>query len=334
MAIISRNKLHLKVAEAIQKCGWNVLYISAFGQLPLDIQIYQGNISQRLKIYIWNLSPGGRKSLPDEYRIQVHVPRFEVPFGGKTLILGWWDEVEVFAGFDFNKHDGPLGNSSSIQVKGEALRKAAISGVSAQDKGNGEVVVAFDPDFFASYVTGLEELHGLGENPQDFQALEEVLNEAEDENYMLNDALLEQVSEERQTAVQTINRKVRDASFKRRVLTAYGYQCAFCGVQLDLIDAAHIIPVSESGSTDQTANGLALCALHHRAFDKALITVNAQYQTLTHQANFARLREIGHDGGMPKFLSDLRPVIHVPPALRDKPHITYITQANKLRGWS
>jgi len=59
-------------------------------------------------VYVWHLTHGGGKARPkNEYRIQITgVDHFEPLHGGKTLILGWWKDAEVFAGFDVRKHLG------------------------------------------------------------------------------------------------------------------------------------------------------------------------------------------------------------------------------------
>ncbi|GAB4506752.1 MAG: hypothetical protein Fur0017_30070 [Anaerolineales bacterium] len=46
------------------------------------------------------------------------------------------------------------------------------------------------------------------------------------------------------------------------------------------------------------------------------------------------LRQIGHDGGMDKFIRDLKPLINIPPAERDRPLNNYVVEANQLRGWA
>jgi hypothetical protein len=46
-----------------------------------------------------------------------------------------------------------------------------------------------------------------------------------------------------------------------------------------------------------------------------------------------RLIEIGFDGGMNKFIKDIKPSIIVPLTVSDRPNIKYIKEANKLRGW-
>jgi putative restriction endonuclease len=53
------------------------------------------------------------------------------------------------------------------------------------------------------------------------------------------------------------------------VINAYRRQCAFCRFRHEeLLDAAHIIPDRDPGGEPRIANGLALCALHHAAFDR------------------------------------------------------------------
>lgn len=319
------------ITQSISDSGWNVLYVSDISHHPFLLKIYNGEESYLLRIYVWNLTHGGGAARPkDEYRIQITgVDHFEQGIGEKTLILGWWAEVGVFAGFDYTKHTGKLGFSPSMQIREEFLRKALINGFSPCDKGNNEIAIAFRPDFFVSYVQSLEQLHGFGASKKDFKVLEEV----SEQPLELNTELIQQVSKQRQTAVIQLSKKLRDASFKARVLTAYGHKCAFSGIQLKLVDAAHIVPVSSEKSTDETCNGIALSALYHRAYDKGLVTFNENYQIIVNTAEIKKLKEIGFDGGLDKFVKDLRPIINVPPAVSDRPNVTLIREANKLRGW-
>ena len=104
-------------------------------------------------------------------------------------------------------------------------------------------------------------------------------------------------------------------------------------MQLKLVDAAHILPVSEATSTDDTSNGIAISALYHRAFDRGLVTLNEQYQIVINDAKMDKLREIGFEGGMDTFRNNLRPMIIVPPAVNDRPNINFVRGANILRGW-
>lgn len=290
--------------------------------------------AQTLKIYVYGLTHGGGLRHENEYRIQVHVRRFEEASDYKTLVLGWQEELNVFAGFDVRKHRGNLGYSSSIQMRRESLERAVLNGVATHDKGNNEIVISFLPDFFMDYVTNLEALHSFGESERDIEVLEAAIEEGANEEKAFNDEAINEASQPRRETVADTRRKVRQSSFNRRVLTAYGYQCAFCSIQLKLIDAAHIIPVKTPYSTDRTSNGIVICPLHHRAYDNSLITFNEKYETLRNEKKLAYLRHIGQDGGMERFLDALRPMIHVPPAVSDRPHVDYVIEANKLRGWN
>lgn len=77
----------------------------------------------------------------------------------------------------------------------------------------------------------------------------------------------------------------RNAQFRKDVLRAYRSRCAVCGFDVRLchqpigIDAAHLMWV-QAGGPCETSNGLALCAVHHRALDRGAIGVSADQRIL------------------------------------------------------
>lgn len=73
-------------------------------------------------------------------------------------------------------------------------------------------------------------------------------------------------------------RRLHQRAFRERVLAAYRHQCALCRLKHDeLLDAAHIIPDTEPEGEPVVSNGLALCRLHHTAFDRFFIGVRSDY---------------------------------------------------------
>lgn len=67
--------------------------------------------------------------------------------------------------------------------------------------------------------------------------------------------------------------------FRRAILSSYESSCCICGNDLpQLLVASHIIPwaSSEESRTDPE-NGLCLCVLHDKAFDRGLISLNKAY---------------------------------------------------------
>ncbi|CDX24424.1 conserved hypothetical protein [Mesorhizobium plurifarium] len=82
-----------------------------------------------------------------------------------------------------------------------------------------------------------------------------------------------------------LNRKVRDASFRRQVCDAYDNRCAVTGLRMingggkAEVQAAHIWPVA-SGGPDVVQNGLALSGTVHWLFDRHLISLTDDYRLL------------------------------------------------------
>lgn len=330
MPTLERSELLDTIIHAVEASGWNVIHEVGISDRPFRLRAYKDSEVRRLRIYIWNISHGGATRAANEYRIQVHVPKFEPEPGWQVLILGWWEDGQVFGGWDYRMHTATLGKSPSLQIKLEALTGAAINGLAPSERDNREIAIAFTPELFMEYANHAAEYHSFGESHADLQLLQTITsNQAQ----LQNDEIIDQVTQPRRRALQTITRALRDQGFNKRVLTAYSHRCAFCDVQLNLIQAAHIVPVSYETSTDETRNGIALCGLHHTAYDKSLITFNEAYGVVSSAEKIQTLQQIGRAGGLQRFSNALRPVINVPPDLRDRPHVAYVTRANRLRGW-
>ncbi len=64
--------------------------------------------------------------------------------------------------------------------------------------------------------------------------------------------------------------------FRRTVLASYNSSCCVCGLNLrPLLVASHIVPWSvDELARIEPENGLCLCAIHDRAFDRGVITIS------------------------------------------------------------
>ena len=82
-------------------------------------------------------------------------------------------------------------------------------------------------------------------------------------------------------AAAVSHRPGRDPEFREAVLRAYERRCTFCGFDLRIgdtlfgLEAAHIMWHSHGGP-DRVPNGLALCTLHHKAFDRGVIGLEVE----------------------------------------------------------
>jgi putative restriction endonuclease len=81
----------------------------------------------------------------------------------------------------------------------------------------------------------------------------------------------------------TVEQAARSEAFRRAVRDAYDERCAVCGVRRETpdgrpeVEAAHIRAKAEGGP-DDIRNGLALCKLHHWAFDNGWFISRPEYE--------------------------------------------------------
>jgi putative restriction endonuclease len=77
----------------------------------------------------------------------------------------------------------------------------------------------------------------------------------------------------------TVKVRLHQRSFRERVIAAYRSQCSLCRLRHEeLLDAAHIIPDNLPEGEPDVSNGIALCKLHHAAFDSFIIGVSPDYR--------------------------------------------------------
>jgi putative restriction endonuclease len=323
-----KRQLLNRVREALRLSGWQLLWLN--DEHPARARFLKADQAIDTWIYIWNLTTGGRPDTrPDERRIQpTNIDdHFRAENGIQTLIFGWSAEVEVFAAFDYRFHQGQLGTSPSIQTDLAALKAAVQDGIGVYSKSTGELSIAVRPDLIGLYVEQMITLHDSGNDPAQLAALRQMASDP-------LDIEPDDLPASRREVMSTTLRRLRNSRFSEQVLGAYSHRCAFCGIQLRLLDAAHIVPVKHPASNDKVTNGVALCALHHRAYDAALVTFNTDYSIRISQEKTAKLSADGQGKGLDQFTAALRPSLLLPHTQANRPSPQMIAKANVLRGWA
>lgn len=85
--------------------------------------------------------------------------------------------------------------------------------------------------------------------------------------------------------IKVFETKRRTSNFREKVLRAYEYRCAVCGFDVKLgilplaLEAAHI-KWQTFGGPNEEVNGLTLCVLHHKLFDRGAFTLSKQWEVL------------------------------------------------------
>lgn len=78
----------------------------------------------------------------------------------------------------------------------------------------------------------------------------------------------------RRYATRVFRQRLHQTAFRERVVHAYQHHCAVCRLKREeLLEAAHIMPDADPLGEPSVPNGVALCRLHHAAFDKYLIGI-------------------------------------------------------------
>jgi len=87
---------------------------------------------------------------------------------------------------------------------------------------------------------------------------------------------------EGETREAIVKTRVNQGLFRKIILSSYDGKCCITGIDnVELLIASHIVPWSrDTLNRLNPMNGVCLNALHDRAFDKGLITINEDYKVV------------------------------------------------------
>lgn len=220
-------------------------------------------------LYAGYLIEGGQgRGRPNERRVEP--PGKGRPIkavkGHQALFVGFhYDSTEKLCtciGWDAERRlDKPTRASAYVTV--QALKSAELTGWGKTKLSTGEVVHTFQPKLFAEFAVIADPT---------LPHLQELVDPSEDEKHPDFGA---------QDRVQkAVMRAVRRTTFGRKVIEAYGNECAMCGLNSGYVEGAHIFPVEANGA-DEIWNGIALCPNHHRAFDRHQMHIHPESFAIT-----------------------------------------------------
>jgi len=125
-------------------------------------------------------------------------------------------------------------------------------------------------------------------------------------------------------ATRAVKQRLHQERFRYLVLGAYHRRCAMCQLRhTPLLDAAHILPDRDERSAPEIPNGLALCRIHHGAYDIGILGVDPGYRIHLRQDVLDE-----HDGPMLKHgLQELHGrEIDVPRRAEHRPNPVYLAE--------
>ena len=253
-----------------------------------------------VSVFIRNTHPA-RRSDDDEFRIQCpgDLPsQFGAcqTAGDTVVVLGFHPDWKVFTAWDPARFlaRNTRSRQFSMYARLSKIREASNVGVSTYRDSNQQNVLSFRPEFAGLYVENSRTIHEISD-----ARFNDIAQKYAGTQTGQRAVGLGSVKGQRITV--TRNQYVRSPQFRVSVLEAYFHSCAMCGVQLDLIDAAHVVPHADPSGSDAVTNGIALCSLHHRSFDTGLLYVDPTYKIHVNQDRLSYLRKLDRAGGLTKY---------------------------------
>lgn len=265
----------------------------------------------------------------DECRIQVAKSKnfnMALNSGNDVIVLGYFADEKVFTAWNpylmrdrYNKRQ-----TISLYSRFSVQRLAKTQKIATYRDSNGQSVISFLPDYLGLYLENLNSIHLLSD--------EELKKLVEESDNLNNQNLDGKFSTPDMELTITHSRQKRDSNFRTKVYDAYSNKCAMCGIGLELIEAAHIVPHSHELGTDEIDNGICLCSIHHLAYDRSLIYFNENLEILINEDKMEYIEKMGLDSGFRKFEKLAFDKIQLPDNYTLRPNIGNIKIANQVRG--
>ena len=280
---------------------------------------------------------------PDEWRIQIpryvrETQRQRARAGTIAAFLGYlperggfftgWEPLYVFSlrSLDVGSVYVP---KSRVLLAGSEF--ATIDVKRAGNLGRDTSKISFRPDFLGFYLENLSALHAATTEDELNGAFEGLATVLESDEFSGRTEAEIEVGGERKLVTATRTGFARDPKFKFDVIAAYGGACCICDRQLGLVQAAHIIPHSHPDCEEIVTNGLALCVLHHKMYDDALLLPSSRRQLFLNHERVEHLQNIGQDSGLPEVRKVAAQLYRVPDHEPSRPDDRFLERGIGIR---
>ena len=329
--ILNPSDLKYLLIDSLKSYSDNVEYVD--GRNPYRFSINKKTVY----ILIRNVHESGmNRGNQDECRIQISNSQSLIQALNSrinVIVLGFFADENVFTAWDpliFNNRfndwfmDTSKAKTVSVYSRFSIQRNANQNKIGNYVDNNGQSIISFKPEYLGLYLDNITNIHNL--NAAELFKFVEFSDKENDEDFTGS------ISLGKEQLVVTHTRYKRDPNFRKKVYEAYNNKCAMCGIQLELIEAAHIVPHSHESGTDDISNGIGLCSLHHTAYDKSLIYFEIDFSIKINNNKMKYLEKMGLDGGYRKFEDLSFDKLRLPQNHILQPNLGNISLANQIRG--
>lgn len=329
--ILNQSDLKYLLIDSLKSYSDNVVYID--GRNPYRFSINKKTVY----ILIRNVhESGNNRDNQDECRIQISNSQGLIQALNSRInvfVLGFFADENVFTAWDplifnnrFDAHfmDTTKSRTVSVYSRFSVQEQANKNKIANYVDNNNQSIISFKPEYLGLYLENISNIHNL-----DDSELVKLVEFSDNENV---EDFTGSISLGNEQLVVTHTRFKRDPNFRKKIYEAYNNKCAMCGIQLELIEAAHIVPHSHETGTDDISNGVGLCSLHHTAYDKSLIYFEDDFSIKINKNKMKYLEKMGLDGGFRKFEELSFDKLQLPQNHILKPNVENIKLANNIRG--
>ncbi|MGO3127040.1 MAG: HNH endonuclease [Luteimonas sp.] len=252
---------------------------------------------------------GASRDNDDETRIQISRSQIEIQrarhgAGERVAFVGFFSDGEVFVGWD-PRHVFSLNAKTVVSIYARQSMHKAVQDFNAATHdfqsrylGRASRAIALQKSALGFYLENIERFHDLDSEAQIVGVLEAVEGGLLASDRNVEDQVGVPHGRVRDKFELLRVAYKRNPRFRTQVLEAYEHRCCVCGIQLALVQAAHIIPHALPECTDEVINGLALCSNHHRLYDDGLLLPHSGGVLRVNEARAKYLSDTGRDAGL------------------------------------
>ncbi len=258
------------------------------------------------RFYVWTVTHVETlKRRADEFKIQLILPgqaedeRGNLEFDATpTFLLGYSPDFGVFAAWEAKFHPD-FAYSSTVQVQESLLSEAGRTGWAVAsprpNRGRGEVRVACTSGNLLHLMREFRRADARGLQREDREAF--LLESTPNISVVPATAIPTPPAETIRRRI-ALERLERDRRFALLVRAQYGFACAVCSTQLNIVEGAHIVPACEPQGSDEVWNGVSLCPNHHRLFDAKVYVIRPSLTIAIDNDTVAHLRKSKRSSGL------------------------------------
>lgn len=285
---------------------------------------------------------GKSRTNDDETRIQISRAQIDLQrerslAGDAVAFVGFFSDGEVFVGWDPD-HVFSLEAKTVVSIyarqsmqENVAQFKTAVHQFQSRGLGEESLAIALPKSALGFYLENIHSFHALASEAQIMNVLESVETGLAVLDSSVNVSVEADGSRVRERFELVRTAYKRDPSFRTRILEAYDHRCCICGIQLGIVQAAHIVPHALPECTDDVTNGLALCSNHHRLYDDGLLLPGPGGLLRVNDARAKYLIESGRSVGLEEVQAFHGERFNTPSRLEWHPNEAYLEKGISVR---